>query len=112
MMLEAELVAAEEARAAGKVQQPPSPADAGGPGSSPPGSGPMPTVRRAGATGAVDGTGAQSDEDEGVGDADPPYVRYLEPTPDDLDLQVEYDLDEEDEEWLEAFNERVRNTYS
>ena len=60
----------------------------------------------------MDGTGAQSDEDEGVGDADPPYVRYLEPTPDDLDLQVEYDLDEEDEEWLEAFNERVRNTYS
>lgn len=28
-------------------------------------------------------------------------------TPDDLDLQVEYDLDEEDEEWLEGYNEKV-----
>lgn len=47
-------------------------------------------------------------EEEGEGELDPPYVRYLEPTPDDLDLSVEYDVDEEDEEWLEVFNERVR----
>lgn len=47
------------------------------------------------------------EEEEEVGDLDPPYVRYLEPTPDDLDLTVEYDLDEEDEEWLEDFNDKV-----
>ena len=40
--------------------------------------------------------------------ADPPYVRYVGPTPDDMDLAIEYDLDEEDEQWLEAYNEQVR----
>ena len=31
----------------------------------------------------------------------------LQPTPDDMDLAVEYDLDEEDEEWLEQYNEEM-----
>jgi len=36
--------------------------------------------------------------------ADPPYVRHVQPTPDDLDLALEYDMDEEDEQWLIEFN--------
>lgn len=32
----------------------------------------------------------------------------VQPTPDDLDLAVEYDLDEDDEEWLEQYNTEVR----
>eukprot|EP00887_Chlorella_sp_A99_P008161 scaffold12.g8161.t1 len=44
--------------------------------------------------------------------ADPPYIRYVQPTPDELDLAVEYDLDEEDEEWLAAFNEQARKAKS
>ena len=35
---------------------------------------------------------------------DPPFIRYIQPTPDELDLSVEYDLDEDDEAWLEKFN--------
>lgn len=36
-----------------------------------------------------------------------PVLPPVQPTPDDLDLAVEYDLDEEDEEWLEQYNEEV-----
>ncbi|PSC74628.1 Soluble inorganic pyrophosphatase 2 [Micractinium conductrix] len=43
---------------------------------------------------------------------DPPYIRYVQPTPDDLDLAVEYDLDDEDEEWLEAFNTEAKRAKS
>ena len=31
------------------------------------------------------------------------YVRYVVPTPDDEEATVEYDLDEEDEEWLQQY---------
>lgn len=40
--------------------------------------------------------------------SDPPFLRYVQPTPDDLDLAIEYDLDEEDEEWLATYNESVK----
>ncbi|KAL4431305.1 hypothetical protein ABPG75_006561 [Micractinium tetrahymenae] len=43
---------------------------------------------------------------------DPPYIRYVQPTPDDLDLAVEYDLDEEDEEWLAQFNAEAKRAKS
>ena len=36
------------------------------------------------------------------------YIRYVVPTPDDQEATVEYDLDEEDEEWLQKHNSRVR----
>lgn len=42
--------------------------------------------------------------------ADPPYVRYVQLTPDDLDLSIEYDLDEEDEEWLAKFNKATKKS--
>lgn len=35
------------------------------------------------------------------------YVRYVVPTPDDEEATVEYDLDEEDEEWLQQHNHKV-----
>ena len=35
------------------------------------------------------------------------YVRYVVPTPDDEEATVEYDLDEEDEEWLQRHNHKV-----
>lgn len=34
------------------------------------------------------------------------YMRYMMPTPDDWDQAIEYDLDEDDERWLEAYNQR------
>ena len=40
--------------------------------------------------------------------SDPPYSRYVQATPDDLDLAIEYDLDEEDEEWLAKYNKNVK----
>ncbi|KFM26242.1 Soluble inorganic pyrophosphatase 2 [Auxenochlorella protothecoides] len=43
---------------------------------------------------------------------DPPYTRYVQPTPDELELAIEYDLDEEDEEWLEAHNAEARRARS
>ena len=35
------------------------------------------------------------------------YIRYVVPTPDDEEATVEYDLDEEDEEWLQRHNHKV-----
>ena len=35
------------------------------------------------------------------------YIRYVVPTPDDEEATVEYDLDEEDEEWLQQHNHKV-----
>eukprot|EP00889_Picochlorum_renovo_P005275 jgi/Picre1/32305/NNA_007651.t1 len=32
------------------------------------------------------------------------YIRYMQPTPDELDQAIEYDLDDEDEQWLKAYN--------
>lgn len=32
------------------------------------------------------------------------YMRYMQPTPDDFDQAIEYDLDEEDEKWLAKYN--------
>ena len=31
------------------------------------------------------------------------YIRYVVPTPDDEEATVEYDLDEDDEEWLQRY---------
>lgn len=42
--------------------------------------------------------------------SDPPYIRYVQPTPDDQDLAIEYDLDEEDEEWLAEYNKGTKKT--
>jgi hypothetical protein len=38
------------------------------------------------------------------------YMRYMMPTPDDWDQAIEYDLDEDDEKWLEAYNRRTKNS--
>jgi hypothetical protein len=32
------------------------------------------------------------------------YIRYKQPTVDDLDGTVEYDMDDEDDAWLQQFN--------
>lgn len=40
------------------------------------------------------------------------YVRYVVPTPDDQEATVEYDLDEEDEEWLQKHNLHVSESCS
>ena len=37
------------------------------------------------------------------------YMRYMMPTPDDWDQAIEYDLDEDDEKWLEAYNRRSKS---
>ncbi|NXK19381.1 BRPF3 protein, partial [Arenaria interpres] len=37
------------------------------------------------------------------------YYRYIEKPPEDLDIEVEYDMDEEDLVWLEMVNEKRRN---
>ena len=37
------------------------------------------------------------------------YIRYVVPTPDDEEATVEYDLDEEDEQWLQQHNRQVCN---
>ena len=50
--------------------------------------------------------GAVDDEKQGYERA---YVRYMMPTPDDWDQAIEYDLDEDDEKWLEAYNRRQGN---
>lgn len=36
------------------------------------------------------------------------YMRYMMPTPDDWDQAIEYDLDEDDEKWLEGYNRRSK----
>jgi hypothetical protein len=43
---------------------------------------------------------------------DAPYFRYVQPTPDDQDMTIEYDLDEEDEAWLERYNDAARRATS
>ena len=42
--------------------------------------------------------------------SDPPFIRYVQPTPDDMDLAIEYDLDEDDEEWLNGYNADANTT--
>ncbi|TFK85272.1 hypothetical protein K466DRAFT_197390 [Polyporus arcularius HHB13444] len=37
------------------------------------------------------------------------YIRYIEPLEDDLAVQVEYDMDEQDQEWLDALNTDRKN---
>ena len=44
---------------------------------------------------------------EGAAAGGAAYVRYVVPTPDDEEATVEYDLDEEDEEWLQRHNHKV-----
>ncbi|KFP56487.1 Bromodomain and PHD finger-containing protein 3, partial [Cariama cristata] len=39
----------------------------------------------------------------------PSYYRYIEKPPEDLDVEVEYDMDEEDLAWLEMVNEKRRD---
>ncbi|KAK2079583.1 hypothetical protein QBZ16_001978 [Prototheca wickerhamii] len=43
---------------------------------------------------------------------DPPYSRYVQPTPDELELAIEYDLDEDDEAWLARYNAEARRAKS
>ncbi|EFN51054.1 hypothetical protein CHLNCDRAFT_141564 [Chlorella variabilis] len=43
---------------------------------------------------------------------DLPYIRYVQPTPDDLDLAVEFNLDEDDEEWLAQYNVEAKRAKS
>ena len=38
------------------------------------------------------------------------YMRYMMPTPDDWDQAIEYDLDEDDEKWLEGYNRRSKSS--
>ncbi len=44
---------------------------------------------------------------EGAAGGKSAYIRYVVPTPDDEEATVEYDLDEEDEEWLQQHNSQV-----
>ncbi|KAJ7797171.1 hypothetical protein B0H14DRAFT_2912439 [Mycena olivaceomarginata] len=37
------------------------------------------------------------------------YIRYIEPLESDLERQVEYDMDEQDQAWLDALNGRDRS---
>ena len=39
------------------------------------------------------------------------YVRYVVPTPDHEEATVEYDLDEEDEQWLQQHNRQVISAF-
>lgn len=39
------------------------------------------------------------------------YIRYMQPTPDELDQAIEYDLDEEDEQWLKAYNKSQSTSF-
>ena len=45
---------------------------------------------------------------EGAAAGKSAYIRYVVPTPDDEEATVEYDLDEEDEEWLQKHNHKVQ----
>jgi len=36
------------------------------------------------------------------------YIRYMQPTPDDLDQAIEYDMDDEDEVWLAKYNKQAK----
>jgi hypothetical protein len=36
------------------------------------------------------------------------YIRYMQPTPDDLDQAIEYDMDDEDELWLAKYNKQAK----
>ena len=40
------------------------------------------------------------------------YIRYVVPTPDDEEATVEYDLDEEDEQWLQQHSRHVCARFS
>lgn len=37
-------------------------------------------------------------------------MRYIEPIESDLEKKVEYDMDEQDREWVDAFNEERHRT--
>lgn len=41
-----------------------------------------------------------------------PYVRYVSPDGDGVESRVEYDMDDEDEEWLARFNGQVSKRHS
>ena len=44
---------------------------------------------------------------DGVAASKSAYIRYVVPTPDDEEATVEYDLDEEDEQWLQQYSRQV-----
>ena len=39
------------------------------------------------------------------------YFKFIEKSPEDLDREVEYDMDEEDVEWLKLMNRRRNGKY-
>ena len=46
------------------------------------------------------------------GSIEGPYVRYVSPDGDGVESRVEYDMDDEDEEWLARFNGQVSKCHS
>ena len=55
-------------------------------------------------------SGANKSKSAVKGESEDSYFRYMQPTPDDLDQSIEYDLDDEDELWLVKYNKRRKKS--